>query len=686
MAGFKSIPAKISNIINKHRNSRNLCEICKGVNFADDLKGGQPAQITYKFGTLGDIRKRSSSCPLCELILQCMLDDRILHWQPKEYYETHEIRVIQQSQPNQKGQRRLSCQPLPLSSRLLVSSDLKGFDRIISGEHIEFNYISNWLDTCRHEHTKCWHEATASSNVDTSFFRAIDVHELCIVSIPITSKYIALSYVWGGAPPYKLTKANKDELMSPFGLKAHWEEIPLTIRDSIDLVRGIGQRYLWVDSICLTQDDGEDMGKGIMAMDLVYEQSFLAIVAAGGIDANSGLPGVKPGSRTSSNQIMAEVLPEVKLVLRHSVDDLLRAARYNSRGWTFQEYYLSRRKLIFINDTVYFKCHEGYWPEVEDGLVVRPDAVAEQGQVLHKLNGDVFHLLGQLLVKYSTRSLTNQNDAVNAMLGVCRRISDYAQCPLLLGIPVIAFDWFILFYPNIDGMQRRREFPSWAWSGWVGEYYYSSGSGNVAKWQATCTWIIWYKREPNGRSSLVRAENMMVDDSDSNRGASSKELFEQLRDPSRVQPSRYLTVDSRPYPILQFWTISVHYALRQIDRDNADKMMWAFGIYWTQATYEVLGPNGSNCGFVSLDNVNRVKGAYDSVELIVIADSPEKVCLPGDGQKAQSQTTDVARFCWVLLIEWEGEVAERKGIGKIYRNVLTSEINLGEKWKEICLA
>ncbi|KAI0594882.1 heterokaryon incompatibility protein-domain-containing protein [Biscogniauxia sp. FL1348] len=684
MAGMRGLSARLSNIIQKHRNANNLCDICKGINLEDSPKDGQSGQITYKFGTLEDLKKRPF-CPLCKLILHCVLDERIIHWQPTEYYETHEIRVIQQPHSNRQSRQRLSCQPLPLSSRLVPSSELKGFDRIVSGKQIDFNILSSWLDTCQHDHTKCQHDAP-SSNVDTSFFRTVDVHELCIVSMPITSKYIALSYVWGGAPPYMLIKGNKDELMNPLGLKTHWEEIPLTIRDSIDLVKNLGQRYLWVDSICLIQDDDEDKGKGIMAMDLVYELSLLTIVAGGGINANSGLPGVRPGTRGASNQVMAEVLPGIKLVLRHTVDDLLRAARYSGRGWTFQEYYLSRRRLVFINDTVYFKCHEGYWSEVEDGLLVRPDSVAEQGQVLHKLNGDIFHMLGQLLVKYSTRSLTDQNDAVNAMLGVCRRIADHAQCPLLLGIPVIAFDWFILFYPCVTGMQRRKEFPSWAWSGWVGEYYYNSGSGNVAKWQDTCTWIIWYKREPNGRLSPVRDDETTATASDTRVRTSNKRPFEQLFDTSRVQPSQPSTINSRSYPILQFWTVSVHYALHIIDQNGADNMMWAFGIYWTRATYEVLDRTGSNCGFVSLDSGSPMRDSYDSVELILVADSSEKTCLPGDGHQVKSQMTDISRFYWVLWIEWDGEVAERKGIGKIYRDALSSATDSGAQWKEIFLA
>lgn len=106
----------------------------------------------------------------------------------------------------------------------------------------------------------------------------------------------------------------------------------------------------------------------------------------------------------------------------------------------FQEYYLSRRTIIFIYDKVSFKCHEKSWQELEDGFPVRSDPTTEQGQALHKPSGDVYHLLSQLLNKYTTRELKEPSDYVSAMAGVCRRLADYAQCNLLFGIPVPSLD------------------------------------------------------------------------------------------------------------------------------------------------------------------------------------------------------------------------------------------------------
>ncbi|KAK5631343.1 hypothetical protein RRF57_007057 [Xylaria bambusicola] len=294
----------------------------------------------------------------------------------------------------------------------------------------------------------------------------------------------------------------------------------------------------------------------------------------------------------------------------------------------------------------------------------------ERGQTLHKPSGDVYHLLGQLLNKYTTRELKMPGDYVFAMAGVCRRLADHAECSLLFGIPVPALDWFLLFYPNKAGLTRRDSFPSWAWSGWYGQVYYDYGSGNVTKWTAASTWITWYKREPSNDVTLVweKAET---------RALRAKELFGHLCDVSRTEPSREFVgkqTDNK-YSVLHFWTISTQFTLRKIDRDEADKPMWPYKIYWTATTYEVLGKDGASCGFVTLDDAASTSQDSKTAELILLSLS------------AKSQEADAeGRFFWVLMIEWDKSVAERKGIGKIRRDALASAVDVGISWKEITLA
>ncbi|KAI0402350.1 heterokaryon incompatibility protein-domain-containing protein [Xylaria palmicola] len=670
MSGSKSLSARFSKLFHrssKHQDdntSSGLCDICSTIGFDHD---GNEGKTVFSLGFLGDIKQRAS-CRFCRLVLASMQDERIAHMQPIDHYNTHEVRVFRQ------GPTRFSLQPLPSYSKIIFESEARGLESVASNSQIDPEMVKGWLKTCDDNHRKCAPNQ-GPFNIDLSFFRCIDVEDMCITPVPITSQYIALSYKWGECKPFLLLEANKDDLFTRDGIKRNWDLIPKTIQDSIDFVRSVGCRYLWIDQMCLIQDDDDDRDTGINAMDLVYEQAHFTIIAGSGTDADSGLPGIRPESRPSSLPIASEVLPGKVLVLRHTMQDILTQSGYHHRGWTFQEYYLSRRKIIFIDDTIYFRCQEESWQEIEDGLPVRLDPTTEQGQALHKPSGDVYHLLGQLLNKYTTRELTMPNDYVFAMAGICRRLADYVGCNLLFGIPAPALDWFLLFYPNKNGLKRQDGFPSWAWSGWYGQVYYNYGSGNVTEWMAKSTWIIWYKREPSG-------ELRRVWDKPECQTSRVNELFGHLCDVSRAELCSELANDQteKQYAMLQFWTVSASFALRKVAQEEGEKLMWSYGLYWTPTTYELLGKDGANCGFVTLDDAASMSEDGKSAEFILLSLSAEK------SQGAINKLTDSGgRFFWVLMIDWAKGVAERKGIGKIQRDALACALEPGVAWKEIVL-
>jgi hypothetical protein len=98
---------------------------------------------------------------------------------------------------------------------------------------------------------------------------------------------VTLSYLWGRVETLLLLVANKTQLMRPRMLETLRSAIPRTIRDALDLVKLIGEKYLWVDCLCLVQDDPEDMKNGIANMDSVYEGSIVCIVTAAGYDGDA---------------------------------------------------------------------------------------------------------------------------------------------------------------------------------------------------------------------------------------------------------------------------------------------------------------------------------------------------------------------------------------------------------------
>jgi hypothetical protein len=160
----------------------------------------------------------------------------------------------------------------------------------------------------------------------------------CITEIAIDQKYAALSYVWGSVETVHLLKKNMSRLMSEGSLDHYNSRLPQTIQDAIQVVQLMKQRYLWVDSLCLVQDDPEDIGLGTQVMDIIYELSDLTIIAAGGVDASAGLAGLRQSTRTST-QVVREIGSGIRLAFagledKDDPESHFKASRYNTRGWT----------------------------------------------------------------------------------------------------------------------------------------------------------------------------------------------------------------------------------------------------------------------------------------------------------------------------------------------------------------
>ncbi|EMD68557.1 hypothetical protein COCSADRAFT_134413, partial [Bipolaris sorokiniana ND90Pr] len=101
-----------------------------------------------------------------------------------------------------------------------------------------------------------------------------------------TGCYVALSHCWGNPEnhPLKTTKENYTERLAGIPL----EELPKTFRDAVKITKHIGVKYLWIDSLCIIQDDIEDWKQEAAKMGAVYEYARLTIAAADARDSTEG--------------------------------------------------------------------------------------------------------------------------------------------------------------------------------------------------------------------------------------------------------------------------------------------------------------------------------------------------------------------------------------------------------------
>jgi hypothetical protein len=81
----------------------------------------------------------------------------------------------------------------------------------------------------------------------------------------------------------------------------------------MQLAQLMKKRYLWVDSLCLVQDDPEDIGLGTEVMDIIYELSDLTIIAAGDVDASARLAGLRESSRTLTQVVRDRVWNQIDI-------------------------------------------------------------------------------------------------------------------------------------------------------------------------------------------------------------------------------------------------------------------------------------------------------------------------------------------------------------------------------------
>lgn len=103
--------------------------------------------------------------------------------------------------------------------------------------------------------------------------------------------YVALSHVWGEHRSCMTTLENIMLHRSHGGLERILAALPTphAFRDAIEVVRGLGIQYLWIDSLCIIQDSIRSWNLNSRVMDLIYGHAKLTICAADGTDSSAGL-------------------------------------------------------------------------------------------------------------------------------------------------------------------------------------------------------------------------------------------------------------------------------------------------------------------------------------------------------------------------------------------------------------
>ncbi|KAK4233124.1 heterokaryon incompatibility protein-domain-containing protein [Achaetomium macrosporum] len=143
-----------------------------------------------------------------------------------------------------------------------------------------------WLAECQHDHEPCKGRDRQATSNESWPARLVDVgdHGDAIVRLvprkhlsseSVAAGYLALSYCWG--VPEQETSTSTANLESRCAKVFSVHGQPATIQDALRVTRELGFRHIWIDSICIIQDDASDKASEIARMDKIYQHAKLLV-------------------------------------------------------------------------------------------------------------------------------------------------------------------------------------------------------------------------------------------------------------------------------------------------------------------------------------------------------------------------------------------------------------------------
>ena len=211
-------------------------------------------------------------------------------------------------------------------------------------------------------HAEChWGISVLGASFSNQNTYLICVPRKCLVKANGGEKYIALSYVWGTSfSQFRTTKANLTFLQSEGSLNETRtrDHLPGTIKRAMHFTTLLNVDFLWVDCLCIVQDDPVHTTSQINNMASIYSESYLTLCAADGVDAESGLLGIRQCS--PPRNVQQDILTFADGPMSSKWVKYMRpkVSAYDERGWTFQEQILSRRSLSFTGNGLEWRCRK----------------------------------------------------------------------------------------------------------------------------------------------------------------------------------------------------------------------------------------------------------------------------------------------------------------------------------------
>lgn len=275
-------------------------------------------------------------------------------------------------------------------------------------------------------------------------------------------QYACLSHRWGHVPLFRTFSSNLDALRT----NVSFAQLPATFQDAIIFTRKVGLRYLWIDALCIVQDNHDDWEKEWANMSEVFTFSTLTLSATAARDDSQGLfrfiapPPVLDFIDTKGRS-RNMIVYESRLT---SLSRELTKASLTSRAWAYQERLLSPRVLHFCNGFLVFECmHQTI---TEDGFysATTSHPKIEHMRALSELSESRLAAKWRSIVQaYSWLNLTFERDRLPAIAGLAQQMARYRKDEYIDGL------WSRSLLDDLawrkpQRLNKRSDAPSWSWA------------------------------------------------------------------------------------------------------------------------------------------------------------------------------------------------------------------------------
>ena len=356
-----------------------------------------------------------------------------------------------------------------VGSPAAASGDVFGIGPIADSSSSEaLSLLQGWLTECVLTHEECGKvesrddfDAVCEPDLPT---RVIDVGGLELNALEVRlieshgarGYYAALSHCWGpvALQPLRTTKSTfRDHLA---GIKV--SSLPQTFRDAVVVTRHMGLRYIWIDSLCIIQDDRQDWLNEAPRMGPLYSRARLVIAASGARNSREGcfMDRNPPGPSLQVPYITEEGEQVGGVLLRAEQNRTSRSPSFGplgKRAWVLQEWTLANRIIHFTKDGMMWSCQR------LNGAVMCEDGSIERG------NATVRDTWDNIIESFTARDITVLTDKLIAVQGLADVMQNSRDDRYINGIWTAELPQQLFWIGNKTSRPfELRPTPSWSWA------------------------------------------------------------------------------------------------------------------------------------------------------------------------------------------------------------------------------